>query len=231
MRVIPDGAMQGGVSYRFAIGRQSRDYIVRYMNYRRHKGEQVNDKSPLIKSISTVQRDSEGRFTWRETPGTRIESRPRRPQFINEIVVSAAYATGIQSEIDVPWARPNHGPHKLHEVHAYSLRVFWKRQMREGGIADADLLRFMMGQAPMYDEAYDKFDADYVRRQYAKAEPMLTVTSHQALLGQQLGVDSEPQGSGSGKPQRIVREEDLDDYLNHGWRHIATLPSGRIVVG
>ena len=60
---------------------------------------------------------------------------------------------------------------------------------------------------------------------------MLTVMSPQALLSQQLSVNSDHQGSGSAKAQHIVREEDLEEYLNHGWRYVATLPSGKIVVG
>ena len=159
------GRNKTGVSYRFAIGKESRDYLMRYMNYRRHKGEQINDKSWLFMSITKVQKDSKGRFLSRETPWPNIEPNRTNPQFINWIVVTAAYKAGIQVDLPVRWARANHGPKILHEVHAYSLRVFWKRQMREGGVADSDLLRYIMGEAPLYDGAYDKFDVDYVRGQ------------------------------------------------------------------
>ncbi len=47
--------------------------------------------------------------------------------------------------------------------------------MRQGGVTDADLLNFMMGHEMPYGGAYDKFDADYILKEYAKAEPYLTV--------------------------------------------------------
>ncbi len=31
--------------------------------------------------------------------------------------------------------------------------------------------------------------------------------------------------------QRVVNEWELDAYLSQGWRYVAILPSGRIVVG
>jgi len=47
--------------------------------------------------------------------------------------------------------------------------------MRKGGVADADLLNFIMGHELPYGGAYDKFPRETVRAEYGKAELFLTV--------------------------------------------------------
>ncbi len=119
------------------------------------------------------------------------------------------------------------------EVHAHILRLFWKHQMRTGGVTDPDLLNFMMGHTPRYGGAYDVFDEEYVRNEYAKAEPYLTVMSpYHRLAGRVLRRKATPQNLTLKKlgPQRVVKEPQLRAYLRSGWRYVTILPSQRIVI-
>ena len=105
--------------------------------------------------------------------------------------------------------------------------------MRTGGVIDPDLLNFMMGHTPRYGGAYDVFDEEYVRNEYAKAEPYLTVMSrHPRLAGKVLRRKGTPQNPALKKlgPQRVVKEHQLGAYLRNGWRYVTILPSQRIVI-
>src|SRR3989442_2685817 len=62
-----------------------------------------------------------------------------------------------------------------YEVYPHMFRRFWKHLMREASVNDNDLLRYMMGQSAHDTSTYDRFDTEYVRRQYAKAEPFLSI--------------------------------------------------------
>ena len=105
--------------------------------------------------------------------------------------------------------------------------------MRTGGVTDPDLLNFMMGHTPRYGGAYDVFDEEYVRNEYAKAEPYLTVMSpYHRLAGRVLRRKATPQNLTLKKlgPQRVVKEPQLRAYLRSGWRYVTILPSQRIVI-
>ncbi len=95
--------------------------------------------------------------------------------------------------------------------------------MRRGGVTDYDLLDSMMGHKVRNGGAYDSFDDDYIRKQYAKAEPQLTLYRPQS--------DWENGGIAMKKSsQRIVKESDLELHLAKGSRYVATLPSGMILI-
>jgi integrase len=216
---VDAGSNKGGVNYRFGIGSECRDYIAQMMNQRKHSGEAINDDSWLFKTTVNWQRDPNGRWIshWLKAG----EERPTHPQWLNYTVVKAAYAAGVQSERPLRAKHSSGRPMVLHEITSKTFRPFWKRQMRMGGITDADLLDFMMGHCPRYGGVYDKFDAEYVRKEFAKAEPMLTF----------LGNHSDPiQGSQEVNFQRIVDELEATTLFSEGWRFVTTLHSGRLVV-
>src|SRR2546422_7855210 len=78
---------------------------------------------------------------------------PLTHYWFNEVVVRAAKAAGIQSEKMVlkdSTGKPRH----FQEVHAHILRLFWKHQMRTGGVTDPDLLNFMLGHTPRRSEEH-----------------------------------------------------------------------------
>src|SRR2546427_153829 len=97
---------------------------------------------------------------------------PLSSHAITKIIHYAANHAGIQafrlgSVPDGRWG----GPRKFYEIFPHMFRRYWKHQMREGGVKDNDLLRYMMGQTPSDISTYDRFDDDYVKREYRKAEP------------------------------------------------------------
>ena len=108
---------------------------------------------------------------------------------------------------------------------------------------DSDLLKYMMGHRPHNAGAYDNFDADYVRREYAKAESFLSIspaeTSTKIVLPIPQAIRSNPRWNETDERiasprdgrQRVITEWELDSYLGGGWQYVATLPSGRIIVG
>src|SRR5260370_12047192 len=145
------------------------------INKRRQRGEPIDDDSWLFRcGLKSDQSPGGSFYPKRYEPSER--GGPLTPYWFNERVVRAAKAAGIQSEKMV--LKDSTGRHRhFQEVHAHILRLFWKHQMRTGTVTDPDLLNFMMGHTPRYGGAYDVFDEEYVRNEYAKAEPYLTVMS------------------------------------------------------
>ncbi len=73
-----------------------------------------------------------------------------------------------------------------HEVHPHIFRRWWKSRMRKARVTDSELLNYMIGHRPgflRYGGAYDQFDPDYIRREYSKAEPLLTVMTNVVSYG------------------------------------------------
>ena len=224
-------ANKGKTNYRFAFGKESRNYIIQMINKRRQRGEPIDDDSWLFRcGLKSDQRPGGLFYPKRYEPSER--GGPLTPYWFNEVVVRAAKAAGIQSEKMVlkdSTGRPRH----FQEVHAHILRLFWKHQMRTGGVTDPDLLNFMMGHTPRYGGAYDVFDQDYVRNEYAKAEPYLTVISrYPRPAGKVSRRKPTPQNPALKRfgPQRVVKEHQLGAYLRSGWRYVTILPSQRILI-
>ena|SRR3989442_1728962 len=95
--------------------------------------------------------------------------------------------------------------------------------MRLAGVGDIGLLDYMMGHttyAYPYRGAYDHYDIDYVRREYLKAEPFLSVMP-----------DPKNQ-SGASMPNRqlVVSEAEVEGLLARGWRFVSTLQSGNVIL-
>jgi len=93
----------------------------------------------------------------------------------------------------------------------------------------------MMGHRPRRDRgAYDIFDSEYVRREYAKAEPSLSLMAdYPGPAGQASNMLQERVRVGATEkigPQRIVRERKLESHFQRGWRYVTTLPSRNIVI-
>jgi len=226
------GANKGRTSYRFAFGKESRDYIVQMLNQRRHAGEIINDSSWLFRSAYRWETNSAGVGVPRWfKPNERGE--PPHAWWISRLVIRAAYAAGIQSE-KVLINYPDGFPRRFADVHGTALRAFWKHQMRLAGVVDADLLDFMMGHVVRrYPTVSDVYDAEYVRKEYSRAEPFLTVLSPYSMLERQSRNSPEsvePARFPGSEIQRVIREQELDKYLRKGWRYITMLPSQKIVI-
>ena len=226
------GANKGRTSYRFAFGKESRDYIVQMMNQRRHAGEIIDDSSWLFRSAYRWEKNAAGVGVPRWfKPYERGE--PPHAWWISRLVIRAAYVAGIQSE-KVLLNYPDGFPRRFADVHGTALRAFWKHQMRLGGVVDADLLDFMMGHVVRrYPTVSDVYDAEYVRKEYSRAEPFLSVLSPYSAL-ERLFQNSPESVDPARLPlsgiQRVIREQELDKYLRKGWRYITMLPSQKIVI-
>jgi hypothetical protein len=93
--------------------------------------------------------------------------------------------------------------------------------MRRGGVTDPAFLDFILGHTTPYRGAYDTFDHEYVREEYAKAEPQVTFLRNRSDLAH---------GREETNFQRIVEEREATALFSEGWRWVTTLPSGRLVV-
>ena len=116
--------------------------------------------------------------------------------------------------------------------------------MRKAGVTDAPLLEYMIGQKDrwaLHGGNYDVFDPDYIRREYARAEPFLTVLSQDehVRINRAPDLPFKPLAKrwmrnvvvpSKTPPQKVVTEWELDSHLAEGWKYIATLPSGRVIV-
>lgn len=226
------GANKDRTNYRFAFGQESRNYIVQMMNQRRHTGEVIDDSSWLFRSAYRWATNAAGVGAPRWfRPDERGES--MHAWWISRLVIRAAYAAGIQSE-KVLLNYPDGFPRRFADVHATVLRAFWKHQMRLAGVVDPDLLDFMMGHVVRrYPTVSDVYDAEYVRNEYSRAEPFLTVLSPYSMLERQSQNSSEsvePARFPVSGIQRVIREQELNKYLRKGWHYVAVLPSQKIII-
>jgi len=246
-----------GLTYRFAIGREAATFLRMSLNQRRRKGEEITSDSWLFPAFSRIDRyENNGHpiCVWLK-PGE--PGLPITTGGIHRIIISSAKKAGI--DVVKPGPRFRGARFFTHKIHPHTFRRWWKFQMRRGGVIDSALLEHMMGQHNLrlrHGGNYDEFDPDYIRREYSKAEPFLTVTADPVFFGiesrwkpgdptprQLLPGTSEQtkekEGAEQGKPtgedvnslHRVVREKELASYFSRGWRYVATLPSGKIVIG
>jgi len=128
--------------------------------------------------------------------------------------------------------------------------------MRKAGVVDSDLLEYMMGHHNLrlrHGGSYDEFDPDYIRKEYSKAEPFLTVTTDPVMHGVEkswhLGdpvprlerprprhrQPREAAPTATRQPetqsQRMVDETELNKYFALGWQYVTTFASGRVIIG
>ena len=245
-----------GNSYRFAIGRESASFLRMNLNQRRSCGEKITSDSWLFpafcRQVGVRETDNHPLLVWIK-PG---EAGPAiTPSGIHRIVVANAKKAGIDR---VRYNQRLVGRRTTsHKVHPHTLRRWWKFQMRRGGVIDSALLEHMLGQRNvklLHGGEYDEFDPVYIRREYSKAEPYLTVTTDPAVFEEtdvwkvgdpvvplidprqstrpsQEIVPVETSADRSGNClHRVVQESELTAYFSRGWHYVATLPSGKVVI-
>jgi hypothetical protein len=186
------------------------------------------------------------------------------------VIKEVAKKAGLQVKRSIGFAV--NGKEKLrYEIHSHVFRRYWKRQMKRAGITDGDFLDFLMGHELSYGSAYDKFDRDYVRKEYAKAEPFLSVMFNPEIqelqeeerLKSELAkksIDAEaefakhptwtrrdrkqwmdvmarqaiprqkPETSKSKPKVELIDESQATNHLNHGYKLLAVMPSGKLLV-
>ena len=149
--------------YRCAIGKETADYLRRMIEQRRQAGEQLTDDSWLF----IGQRND-----------------PIDLKVVMNTVTKAAGKAGIQVTRTIGKTRDGKVKRK-NEIHSHVFRRTWKGAMREASVTDANLLNFMIGHKLPYGGAYDKYTAEYIRKEYAKAEPRLTVMVSQEIAMKQ----------------------------------------------
>jgi len=154
--------------YRFAIVKETSDLFRQMISERREAGEPIDDESWLFRNYSERVSGKLLRLSARER-GHAL-SRDAISQIVNE----AAQKAGLQVKRSI--GKTINGKVKSkNEVHPHAFRRFWKRRMKDAKITDSELLDFMLGHELPYGSAYDKFDRETVRKEYAKAEPFLSV--------------------------------------------------------
>jgi integrase len=207
------------VHHSFAIGKECVDFIRIMIDERRAKGEPIDDSSWLFRSFSLGWSKASGKWI----PGGRAKrqdrGQPLEPQSISPILRNAAVSGGV------PLAKlvlvPKIPSWNRFELHPHAFRRWWKNAMRKGGVRDPAVLDYMMGHHVRYNGAYDGFDPEYLRKEYSKAEPQLTLLNDHSNLSRDPALPN---------PQRVVHEHELEALFAEGWRFVTTLPSGRIVV-
>ena len=173
--------------YKFAVGSETINYLKRMIEERREAGEQATDDSWLF----VTQTGS-----------------PTDLRIIMTAVKTAANRAGLQVKRTIGKHRDGKAKVK-YEIHSHIFRRTWKHSMRSAGVTDADLLNFMIGHELAYAGAYDKYDAETIRKEYGKAEPFLTVmiSPEVAVKQQRDSLEEEYVESTGRRP-----EKDFPDY-------------------
>jgi hypothetical protein len=228
---------KGRRAYQFAIGKQTVEYVRRMVKQRQDRGETIDDDSWLFRGQGRVVTRADGKVIRSGKIRFAMRGRPIAPTTIINIFYAAADQVGIQNRKIIGLSK--NGKTRFHyEMHPHAFRRWWKRQLRQGGVVDSELLNYMMGHRPRYGGAYDNFDADYVRREYAKAERFLTVNPTEISTTIVQATPVHPASNeefGCAPPQngcqKVITEWELESHLVSGWQYVATLPSNRIIVG
>ena len=244
---------KGKVMYSFAIGREATSFLRISLNHRRKLGEQINSESWLFRTSGRFYGYGKGgRPGWKKVADS-DPSLPLNPTAIRYRLLTVAKRAGLDK------VRPRltiSGRCVSHEIHPHIFRRWWKFQMRKAGVVDSDLLEYMMGHHNLrlrHGGSYDEFDPDYIRKEYSKAEPFLTVTTDPVMHGVEkswhLGdpvprlerprprhrQPREAAPTATRQPetqsQRMVDETELNKYFALGWQYVTTLASGRIIIG
>ena len=239
-----EGSNKGGVRYRFAIGKECASFLRQSIRDRRRKGEQIERDSFLFRKYCRFDHFApDGRPRCVHVKDDE-PSPPLKVTTIHNRIITVARRAGLDV---VRTGNRIHGSRAYtHEIHPHIFRRWWKFQMRKGGVIDSDLLAYMMGHRNTFrghGGNYDEFDPDYIRREYSKAEPFLSVLSNPISYGADISLAAQPAPpkqighpvtakplQARGNQQHVVNEWELDTYFDNGWSYVATLPSGRIIV-
>jgi integrase len=207
------------IKYSFAIGKECIDFIRIMMDVRRGEGEPIDDQSILFRTFGLGWKLVAGEWVAGGAIHRRKRGMPLRAESIGPIMRNAAIGGGVPLAKLTPDAKIQGAIR--YELHPHAFRRWWKNAMRKGGVNDPLLLDYMLGHGMRYRGVYDGFDQDYIRKEYSKAEPRLTLLSDMSEL---------PAINRASPTQQIVDEPELESLIAKGWRFVATLPSGRIVV-
>ena len=207
------------IHHSFAIGQECVDFIKIMMAKRERAGELIDDQSILFRSSSLGwsrigNKMVFGGSAYQHEKGKRLDT-----SSIGILMRRAAAAGGVPLAKAVP--KPNFARWNRYELHPHAFRRWWKIMMRRAGVSDPIFLDYILGHRPPYRGAYDTYDHEYIRQEYAKAEPQLTFLRNRSDL---------VQGQQENNSQRIVDEPEATALFSEGWRFVTTLPSGRLVV-
>ena len=226
--------------YEFAIGKECAMFLRIMMKERVAAGEKITDDSWLFRSYAESQVRA-GKYVPRKVK-QELTGPPMSPTAFRFRVVLAADRAGIQKTHP---GTPIRGKNVFrHEIHPHMFRRWWKFQMRKAGVTDVALLEHMMGQKDrglLHGGTYDVFDPEYIKKEYVRAEPLLTVLSQEERgrisrapdLTMKLLASKRMRNAlalSDTSPQKVVTEWELEPLLREGWKYVATLPSGRIIV-
>lgn len=212
---------KGRVPYFFALGRECTELLRLMIQWRKRRGEPIDDHSWLFKSNGRGGGSRNGKLYHLGAASSSSPGIHLTPSRVQVIVSRIATNAGIQSSHE--FRSPTGELKRFHDIHPHVFRRWWKFRMRMGGVGDVGLLDYMMGHATLsfpYRGAYDHYDSELVRREYTKAEPFLSVTS--GLKGDLVDLRQ--------RSQRLVNESEIGPLLEKGWRFVTSLPSGSIIV-
>lgn len=207
------------VSHSFAIGQECVDLVKIMIDHRQRSGEMIDDESFLFRSYFRGWDMLDGVMVGGGKSQESDRGNPLNNTSVGAIMRTAAASGGVPINNLNP--NPTDHSRNRYEIHAHAFRRWWKNMMRRGGVSDPLFLDFILGHRAPYRGAYDFYDHDYIRHEYAKAEPQLTFLRNRADLAQ---------GREEMEFQKIVDESEAQALLSEGWRFVTTLPSGRLVV-
>jgi integrase len=175
------------LNYMFAVGEDTAFYCRQMIEERKEKGEKIDDESWLFRSYS-IKTDGKMKKLSYDSPSRSISGSQ-----ILSIVKEAAKGAGIQESKTTKLKRV------FNWLTPKAFRANFKPQMRLGwqanptSIKSDTFLDFLQGHEPPYKGAYDEFDVEFVRKEYAKAENFLRVREKPNISKEQMQFDREYQ--------------------------------------
>jgi integrase/recombinase XerD len=139
--------------YRFAIGYDACVYIREMIEERKRCGEEITDESWLFRSYASLRGGKMPMRMRKDEPGP-----PLSASAIVKIVDNAAKRAGLQEKRG-----------KISEIHPHTFRRYFNMRLQEAGI-DPILRDFLLGHKLPYEGAYDKYTAEYIRREWMAHE-------------------------------------------------------------
>jgi integrase len=251
-RIVPD-ACKEGVDYRTFFGPEACEALRQYINWRRERDGVITDNDMIFPSDSRMfSKENRSNRPMAQWPLTRIVKNAARRAGFKEwksvrahslrktfrSVLDMGYINGGQmAEDDKEYLMGHRLPGSKEPYHNANVNVLGERYMQlrwrpEGALTDAAKIETIKAFART-------LGIKEMEVKIAKLRESESNVSEEEAIGQiirgELGIDKMEVKNSKNRdapedPKLIVKEDELEKYLNDGWDIQTVLPSGKILI-
>lgn len=175
--LTPNLDLKVDVEYDFAVGEDAAYFIRQMVNERKEAGEQINDESPLFRSYSEKITLENGKQVMRKLSRDSMATKGISHSQIRSITRKIAEKSGQQqTTITRLGAKFNWiTPRAFRANFKAQMRLGWQRNPFAANLNSDIFLDYLIGHEAPFRGAYDIFTTEFVREEYAKAEPFMSL--------------------------------------------------------